>query len=158
MKKRIDRHTYFLSMAHVASLRGTCSRAKVGCILVHNNRIVGAGYNSSHSKTVHCEDDSCLLDDKGHCQRTIHAEVSALIAMDRPHKGLIAYVTHEPCMDCYKILAAASVVQIYYLNPHRLSQNKRKLYNELKKIVEVPVDKVDVEITLKIKEEKDGDN
>lgn len=152
--KRLERNTYYLSLAHIVSNRGSCPRAQVGCVLVHKNRVVGTGYNSSHQGTAHCDDVGCLPDNDGKCQRTIHAEVSAVLSMDNPHSALLAYVTHEPCMHCYKIMSAANVKHIYYLNPHRLEWNQRQNYNELKASIGIPCEKVKVEISYDVKEEE----
>tara|TARA_Y100000310_G_C20592370_1_gene768766 strand:- start:926 stop:1393 length:468 start_codon:yes stop_codon:yes gene_type:complete len=116
--KRIGRMRYFMEMASLSAQRGTCLRNKVGCVLVFDNRIKSVGYNSSHKGTLHCEEvggpDNCIHND--HCIRTLHAEEAAVLNLEkRFEKDLSAYITHEPCLRCHKILAAAGVIQIYYL-------------------------------------------
>lgn len=116
MKKRLDRRSYFMSMALLAADRSTCPRAHVGCILVdkETNRIRSVGYNGAPSGVGHCDEESCLMS-KGHCIRTIHAEINAL-AHAKGEKGpMVAYVTHAPCLSCYKALVAFDVEEIYYL-------------------------------------------
>lgn len=114
--KRLNKNNYFMEMAILSSQRGTCLRMKVGCVLVYKNRIKSVGYNSSHPGTDHCEEVGCCLE-KGHCIRTLHAEEAAVLNLEkRFHSGLEAYITHEPCLHCHKILAAAGVGKIYYLN------------------------------------------
>ena len=36
---RIDWHQYFMSIALLASVRSSCKRLKVGCVLTKDNRI-----------------------------------------------------------------------------------------------------------------------
>lgn len=114
---------YFLDGAEWAATRGECSRRQVGCLLVDqgSRRIVETGYNGAPAGHP-----SCLL---GNCPRAntradsytegnhnyddcnaIHAEQNALLLAGRRARGTVAYVTHEPCRTCYKLLTAAGVV------------------------------------------------
>ena len=81
--------------------RSTCKRAKVGAILVKDNKVISTGYNGSVSGTEHCIDHECLVIE-GHCVRTLHAEVNAILqgAERGVPKGFTAYVTHFPCLNC----------------------------------------------------------
>ena len=117
-EKRLSKNDYFMEMAILSSLRGTCLRMKVGCVLVYGNRVKSVGYNSSHPGTDHCEEVGCCLEN-GHCIRTLHAEEAAVLNLEkRFHSGLDAYITHEPCLHCHKILAAAGVNKVYYLSSY----------------------------------------
>ena len=125
-EKRLSKNDYFMEMAILSSLRGTCLRMKVGCVLVYGNRVKSVGYNSSHPGTDHCEEVGCCLEN-GHCIRTLHAEEAAVLNLEkRFHSGLEAYITHEPCLHCHKILAAAGVSKIYYLNSYGKFSNREK--------------------------------
>jgi dCMP deaminase len=100
---------YFLDIAEQVSARSTCNRLHVGCVIVKDKHIVATGYNGSIHGHEHCEDAGCLLGDDNRCHRTIHAETNACLHADRDSlKGATAYVTHEPCENCSKILAQAS--------------------------------------------------
>jgi dCMP deaminase len=51
----------------------------------------------------------------GHCVRTIHAEVNAVAQAAKrgvPTDGCTAYLTHDPCWNCFKVLVAAGVDRI----------------------------------------------
>jgi len=51
--------------------------------------------------------------DDGHCVRCLHAEMAAVINMELIRdESLTAYVTHTPCIDCYKLLTARGVTRI----------------------------------------------
>ena len=103
-----------MEIAKLAAQRGTCPRAQVGCVLVGlDNRIKSTGYNSSHPGSPHCDDTRCVVH-KDHCMRTIHAEVAAVLSLEKKYDHLIAYITHQACIHCYKILTAVGVKEIIY--------------------------------------------
>lgn len=113
--KRISRTTLYMDLAKTVAKRGTCNRLQVGCVLVDSdsNRIVSLGYNSSSHKTPHCTDAGCLMHDD-HCIRTLHAEQAAIMNLEHKYENLKCYVTHQPCINCFKLLKAANVDVIYY--------------------------------------------
>ena len=113
---RISWQTYFSNLAQLIAKRSPCKRLHVGCVLVKDNRVIATGYNgflpgSSHVSIVY----------GNHEQATIHAEQNAIadcakrgVATD----GAIAYITHCPCMNCYKILVASGIRHIYYIDDY----------------------------------------
>ena len=107
---------YFMATALLMATRSSCGRLHVGCVLVsggeHRNRIVAAGYNGFLPGTPHV---SRLRD--GHEQATVHAEQNAITDAARRGvsvAGATAYVSHFPCINCAKVLAAAGVRLIKY--------------------------------------------
>ena len=94
--KRLAWDEYFAAQALLISNRATCKRAKVGAVLVKDHKVVATGYNGSVSGTEHCLDHDCLMVE-GHCVRTLHAEVNAILqgAERGIPKGFTAYVTHS---------------------------------------------------------------
>ena len=53
----------------------------------------------------------------GHEQATVHAEQNAVADAARRGssvEGCVAYITHYPCINCAKILAAAGIAAIKY--------------------------------------------
>jgi dCMP deaminase len=106
-----------MKIAKTVATRSTCTRAMVGAVLVSQNRIVSTGYNGSPPGATHCIEDGCLIH-KGHCIRTIHAEVNAIINLEHHYDDLILYCTHQPCCECYKLLTALGVKEIYYAHPY----------------------------------------
>lgn len=106
-----------MSTAQLISRRSACSRLNVGCVLVRDNRIVSAGYNgflpgAPHHSRVH----------DGHEQATVHAEQNAIADCARrgvSTDGCVCYVTHYPCLNCAKILAAAGIREIRYGTDYR---------------------------------------
>jgi dCMP deaminase len=107
---------YFMATALLLSSRSACGRLHVGCLLVsggeHANRVVAAGYNGY---LPGCSHRSHVRD--GHEQATVHAEQNAIADAARRGvsvAGATAYISHFPCINCAKVLAAAGVRAVKY--------------------------------------------
>lgn len=112
---------YFMKLAGNVAERSTCERATVGAVLVRDHRIIATGYNGSISGDPHCDDAGHLMRD-GHCIRTLHAEMNAILqcALNGVStRGATVYVTFFPCLNCTKALIQAGVARIYYANDYR---------------------------------------
>lgn len=122
-KDRLSWDQYFMKLAKIVSLRGTCDRAYVGCILVNDDhRIVSTGYNGSIKGNSHCDEVGHTMRD-GHCIATIHAEMNALLYCAKEGirvNGCSCYVTHFPCLNCTKSLIQAGIKKIYYAYDYRV--------------------------------------
>ena len=129
MKKRIDWDQYFMVEAGLVASRGTCQRLSVGAVLVRDKRIIGSGYNGSVAGDDQCIDVGCYMRD-GHCVRTIHAEMNALLQCAKfgtPTDGAVLYVTDFPCLQCTKSLLQAGIKQINYLRNYHNDEYAMKL-------------------------------
>ena len=118
---RPDWDSYFLKIAQAVSERSTCDRAFVGCVLVRDKRILTTGFNGSPSGQPHCDESGHLMVD-GHCVRTIHAEMNAIIQAALhgvSSNGSTCYVTHFPCINCAKALVNAGIVRLVFLENYR---------------------------------------
>lgn len=132
-QKRIPWDQYFMLQAVLLSLRSTCNRLAVGAILVRDQRIIAGGYNGSVAGDKHCIDDGCYMVD-GHCLRTIHAEMNAILQCAKfgiPTEDAEIYVTDFPCLQCTKMLLQAGIKKIHYLrnyhnDPYAVSLLKLK--------------------------------
>lgn len=107
---------YFMATAVLMSTRSNCERLHVGCVIVtggaRKNRLVAAGYNGYLPGTPHV---TKVRD--GHEQATVHAEQNAVADAARRGsavEGCVAYVTHYPCINCAKILAAAGIAEVRF--------------------------------------------
>lgn len=118
--QRIPWNQYFMAQAVLLSLRSTCTRLEVGATLVKDRRIIAGGYNGAVSGDNHCIDHGCYIVD-GHCIRTIHAEMNALLQCAKlgiSTDGAEIYVTHFPCLHCTKAILQAGIKKIYYLHDY----------------------------------------
>lgn len=114
---RISRKELMFGISRLLGMRGTCPRARVGCVIELDGRILSTGYNGSLSGEDHCDDVGCLMVD-GHCVRTNHAEANA-IAFAAKHgirlDGATLYTTgwHSgSCSTCTKLAKAAGIKQV----------------------------------------------
>lgn len=115
--KRPSWDEYFKELTIITSKRSACSRLKVGCIIVKDNRIISQGYNGFLPGCPHI---SVIRDN--HEQSTIHAEQNAIT--DCAKRGVscldsIAYITHYPCINCCKLLLASGIKEIKFINDYK---------------------------------------
>lgn len=125
MTHRPEWDEYFMGIAKHAASRATCNRKQVGAVLVRDRRILATGYNGSMRGHPHCDDAGHLMED-GHCVRTIHAEVNAVVAaaaVGTPTQEADCYVTASPCWNCFKLLGNAGIRRIVYGEQYRLDKN-----------------------------------
>lgn len=107
---------YFMQIAFTVAERSTCDRAHVGAVLVRDRRILATGYNGAPAGLPHCDDVGHLMLDN-HCVRTLHAEQNAIIQAALHGVGTqdaTAYVTHQPCLTCAKMLINAGIRRVVY--------------------------------------------
>lgn len=136
--KRIPWNQYFMLQAVLLSLRSTCERLSVGAILVRDKRVIAGGYNGAVSGDDHCIDVGCYVVD-GHCLRTIHAEMNAVLQCSKfgiPTDGAEIYVTDFPCLQCTKLLLQAGIKKIYYMRNYHNDDYAIRLLKRKKVAVE----------------------
>ena len=106
-----------MSIALLASCRSPCSRLHVGSVITKSNRIVSMGYNGYISGTPHV---SHMRDN--HEQAIIHSEINALANSNRlggtSLDDATIYITHYPCINCFKSIAATGIKKIIYMNEY----------------------------------------
>jgi dCMP deaminase len=107
---------YFMEVARTVATRATCPRASVGAVLVRGHRILTTGYNGAPRGVAHCTEAGCEMV-SGHCVRSTHAEANAVVQGALHGVSLdeaTAYCTHQPCVNCAKLLVSAGIVRIVY--------------------------------------------
>ncbi|MGD6876957.1 deoxycytidylate deaminase [Bacillus infantis] len=113
--KRKEWDYYFMDIAKNVATRATCDRLHVGCVIVQGKRIVSTGYNGSVNGQDHCDEVGHLHNEEGRCIRTIHAEQNAILFANREElKGATAYITHQPCENCAKLLVQSGIERIVF--------------------------------------------
>jgi dCMP deaminase len=114
---RLEWDEYFMSIAVLASCRSPCNRLNVGSVIVKNNRIISMGYNGYIPGAVHV---SRIKDD--HEQSIIHSEINAITDCAKRGTSLEnakIYITHYPCINCFRSIAASNIKEIIYLEDYR---------------------------------------
>lgn len=108
---------YFMGLVKMTASRSSCDRLQVGCLLVRDNRIISQGYNGY---IAGCSHVSIVRDN--HEQATIHAEQNAILDCAKRGvscDGCIAYITHYPCIICYRLLCGAGIREIRYIEDYK---------------------------------------
>ncbi|MEW6269154.1 MAG: dCMP deaminase family protein [Thermodesulfobacteriota bacterium] len=150
MADRLSWDQYFLTITRQVAERSTCTRAKVGAVIVRDKSILATGYNGAPSGLPHCLDVGCLIyrsqtpsgEIEENCWRTIHAEINAIAQASRNGAGIrdaSIYITHSPCFHCLKTLVNTGIKTIYYEKPYKLAT-----LDEILRYTDVRLEQVDV--------------
>lgn len=114
--ERLDWDQYFMSIAVLASGRSPCQRLHVGSVIVKDNRLISMGYNGFIPGAPHV---SIVKDN--HEQAIVHSEINAIT--DCAKRGVQVsnssiYITHFPCLNCFRTIASSNIKEIVYLNDY----------------------------------------
>ena len=119
---------YFLGISRQVARRSTCRRRNCGAVLVSDGRILATGYNGAPRGLIHCLDRGCLREELGiesgqrhELCRGLHAEQNALLQAALHGvkiAGSVIYTTHQPCVQCAKMLINGGIKKIYYLEAY----------------------------------------
>jgi dCMP deaminase len=130
MSDRPSWDQYFVTITRQVAERSTCTRAKVGAVIVRDKNILATGYNGAPAGLPHCLDVGCLVytsrtpsgEVEENCFRTIHAEINA-IAQAAKNGAIIRdadiYITHTPCIHCMKVLINTGIRRICYEHEYK---------------------------------------
>lgn len=131
MSERLSWNQYFLMITRQVAERSTCTRAKVGAVIVRDRSILATGYNGAPAGMPHCTDVGCLVyrsqtpdgEVEENCFRTIHAEMNAIAQAARNGSAIrdaAAYITHSPCFHCLKTLVNTGIRTVFFEKPYKL--------------------------------------
>ena len=116
VQDRLSWDEYFMGITLEVAKRSTCDRARVGAIIVQDKRILTTGYNGAPRGLAHCDEIGHMMVN-GHCARTLHAEQNAIIQAALhgvSTEGSTIYVTHQPCLNCAKMIINAGIRRVVY--------------------------------------------
>jgi len=126
--ERLNWDEYFISIALLASQRSPCKRLHVGSVVVKNNRLISMGYNGYIPGAPNI---SRIKDD--HEQSIIHSEVNALADCAKRGTSLIGskiYITHYPCINCFRSIAACEIKEVVYLEDYKNDELVQQLASD----------------------------
>lgn len=145
---------YFMAMACLCATRGTCTRRRVGCVLVDkDNKVLATGYNGKPMGFDHCTEDP--LDCPGAFAKSgtnlvgcgaIHAEANALLQCNDRAAIHTVYCTTAPCWECTKLFLNTGAQRIVYLEHYAQANQagelwrKRMPFNSWSKFVPAKID------------------
>ena len=146
------KHNFFLKSARILSEESKCVSKQVGAILVHEYRIISTGYNGTPAGHINCNEvfDPKNFNREEHhkfsSQQELHAEQNAIAFAAKhgiPTGDSTMYCTLEPCDDCLKLMIAAGVKKIYYINDYEYSDKNNPLrkYVHIEKITNEELEK-----------------
>ena len=113
------RYRFMELSEHIASWSKDPS-TKVGAVIVSGKEVLSLGYNGFSPRTP--DHDSYLNDREEKYPRVIHAEVNAVLRLDkrfRPPYPLQIFVTHMPCSSCASIIIAAGISEVITNKPSK---------------------------------------
>ena len=124
INKRPEWKEYFIGIARLVSERSTCTRRKVGAVIVRDKRVLATGYNGAPTGLSHCAETGCIRAKMGvpsgqrhELCRGLHAEQNAIIQAAYHGiciKGSTLFCTTLPCSICFKMLINAGILEIVY--------------------------------------------
>ena len=128
---RISRDHYYMNIAVDVSKRSTCTRHKIGAIVVTGDEIKSSGYNGNPRGLPHCDEIGCIRDQENipSGQRMevctgVHAEMNALLQAGKGAKGGTLYSTIVPCNTCAKMIINAGIKRVVYLEDYPESMGR----------------------------------
>jgi dCMP deaminase len=119
-------------------------------VIVRDKNILATGYNGAPAGLPHCTDVGCLIyksvtpsgETEENCFRTIHAEINAITQAAKNGaaiRGAHVYITHSPCIHCFKVLINTGVDRVIFEKEYKLHT-----LAELKPYTSVELVQVDV--------------
>lgn len=123
MTTRISSNDMLMQMAEAAAQRGTCDRLQVGAIIEFRGRVLSTGYNGNVSRMAHCNHSAYEVDgSEDGCQTAVHAEANAILWAARMGVAVeeaTLYTTHQPCLECAKMIVNAGIIGVVFKEPYR---------------------------------------
>ena len=125
-RTRISKDHYFMNIAIEVAKRSTCTRRKIGAIIVSDvGEIKSSGYNGNPRGLPHCDEMGCIRDKLGIPSGTrletctaVHAEQNALIQAGTNSRGSTLYSTIVPCPICARMILNAQVARVVYIGDY----------------------------------------
>lgn len=121
---------YKIAHMKAANAYAECShgrRAKVGAVIVKENRIISIGYNGMPAGwDNNCEEVIEQHEDGGQILKTrrevLHAETNAIAKVAQSNEsssGAALFCTLAPCFDCSKLIFQSGIREVYFQHSYR---------------------------------------
>jgi len=120
-----------MKAAFVYAECSTAKKLQVGCVIVKDECIISIGYNGTPSGWDNRCEDLVFFDDHGKQMlepqlktkpEVLHAESNAIAKLARSPEsgeGAIAFITHQPCIGCAKLLYQSGIKKVYFARGYR---------------------------------------
>jgi dCMP deaminase len=130
-----DYKTYFKKILKETAPMSTCARVQVGCVIVRDGRIISTGWNGVPAGQKHCSEKYVFggLEYENHhtwsTKNEIHAETNAIGYAAQngvSTKGADLYTSVSPCIDCAKLIIAAGIKHVFYIDEYDRSEDGKE--------------------------------
>lgn len=119
--------TAYMKTAHTFAELSHARRLHVGAIVVKEDRIISIGYNGMPAGwDNNCEytpyDDNGDPMDLKTKPEVLHAETNAISKLARSSEsgdGATMFITHQPCLDCAKLIYQSGIKRVYFGSQYR---------------------------------------
>ena len=120
----------YMDVAQRFAQLSSATRLQVGAIVVKDDRIISIGYNGMPTGWDNCCENTVQHHELGTCTtvskaEVLHAETNAIAKLEKSGEsglGATMFVTHEPCIDCAKLVYQSGIATVYYKNKYRSTQ------------------------------------
>jgi len=136
----------YMKTAEIFAECSTAKRAKVGAIIVKDDRIISIGYNGMPSGwDNNCENEIGIHKGEPVLKtkpQVLHAEMNAISKVARSSESsqdAVMFITHAPCHDCAKMIYQSGISNVYYRNTYRETDGI-----EFLKQCNIPIEQIDV--------------
>ena len=149
----------FMQVAEQFAELSSAKRAQVGAIIVKDNRIISIGYNGMPSGwTNECEttetwndvphmrekyiEQGAVMHSSPHGNtwsrlktkpEVLHAETNAIAKVAQSPEsciGSVLFVTHEPCLDCAKLIHQSGIKHVIFKNTYKADKGSGRDFLE----------------------------
>lgn len=126
---------YFMTIADLAAQRSNCMKRRVGCVLVHDRRIVATGYNGTPRGIQNCNEGGCARCNSaskgGSLLSTclcLHAEENAILEIGRLRvSNSILYCNTCPCLTCSIKIVQTGICEVVYSQDYSMDQESARV-------------------------------
>jgi len=123
-----------MTIAEETAKLSHATRAKVGCIIVKDNRIISIGYNGMPSGW----DNECEIPGEDKTKpEVLHAEANAITKLARSSdssEGSALFCTHMPCIECAKLIHQSGISSVYYLINYKAAKGSGEEFLKISNI------------------------
>lgn len=153
----------YMQTAEIFAEQSHAVRAKVGCIIVKDNRIISIGYNGMPSGWNNtCENEEVINDvphmrddyaKRGYIMHSsadaiiwkkltskpevLHAEANAITKLARSSdssEGSALFCSHMPCIECAKLIHQSGISSVYYLINYKAAKGSGEEFLKISNI------------------------
>jgi dCMP deaminase len=122
----------YMDVAERFAQLSSAVRLQVGAIVVKDDRIISIGYNGMPAGWDNTCEEEVITEYESYTDsalvtkpEVIHAESNAISKLARgteSGEGATMFVTHQPCIDCAKLIYQSGIATVYYKNEYRSTQ------------------------------------